>query len=509
MRNQHNPAEAPPHRPCAPLAFFARNGEHGNSIEATKTVNGVRPRPDTARRLNILILALAAGLCMPLGAHARTGDVIELERRVAELDRELEQARRELAAAKQEADAARQEAKQAQAELDARDAPEPDRFQIGPVTIGGAMRVNYVLGSYPGGGSGPSRGGNGGNFELDTFRINLGLDYEQVIGKVEYRWYNGYNFIHTGWLGYELEDESQIQVGVTRVPFGPGPYGISQSWFFDQHYYVGLADDMDLGVKYVTQWGNWDLDFAYFVSSEWNGNGTSEDSARYGYDAVKWRSALNENGDVVSAAVNGYEERNQLNVRAIYGFDDIAIPTDLGVSLQYGQLKGKAADNGHHWAASAHMVNQIGNFKIASQLTRYEIDIDSDNPLGTDTLIPMGAYDFAWPVATKAWVPAISVSYKYETPQIPWLDSVLPYLEYSSIVKDEGDFNDSQMWILGAAWAKGGWYIYSDLVYSNGNYFVGDDGDNYSNIFNGVGDFGVTGNDKWNYRFNINFGYYF
>ncbi len=82
-------------------------------------------------------------------------------------------------------------------------------------------------------------------------------------------------------------------------------------------------------------------------------------------------------------------------------------------------------------------------------------------------------------------------------------------MEYSSIVKDESDFNNSQMVTLGAAWASGGWYIYSDLVYSNGNYFVGDDGDNYSNIFDGVGDFGVTGNDKWNYRFNINFGYYF
>jgi len=30
----------------------------------------------------------------------------------------------------------------------------------------------------------------------------------------------------------------------------------SQSWFFDQHYYVGLADDMDLGLKYVTERGN-------------------------------------------------------------------------------------------------------------------------------------------------------------------------------------------------------------------------------------------------------------
>ena len=197
-----------------------------------------------------------------------------------------------MAVARQEKNAAQEQVAKAEAELDSRGEPEPAKFKVGPVTIGGAMRVNYVLGSYPGGGSGPSRGGNGGNFELDTFRINLSRNYEQVIGKLEYRWYNGYNFIHTGWLGYEFEDGSQIQAGVLRNPFGPGPYGVSQSWFFDQHYYVGLADDMDLGIKYVTQRGNWNLDFAYLYSSEWNGNGTSDDSARYGYDAVKWRSGL-------------------------------------------------------------------------------------------------------------------------------------------------------------------------------------------------------------------------
>ncbi len=456
------------------------------------------------------MIALTAGMIgLSPPARAKSADVAALKQRIAELNQELERAKTDLAVARQEKLAAQAKTAKAEAELDTRGEPEPAKIKVGPVTIGGAMRVNYVLGSYPNGGSGPSRGGNGGNFELDTFRINMSLDYEQVIGKVEYRWYNGYNFIHTGWLGYEFKDGSQIQAGVLRNPFGPGPYGVSQSWFFDQHYYVGLADDMDLGIKYVTHLGNWDLDFAYFYSSEWNGNGTSEDSARYGYDAVKWRSGLDQNGDVVSAPVNGYEERNQVNVRAIYGFDDVAVPTDLGVSLQYGQLKGQRADDGHHWAASAHMVNQLGNFKVASQITRYEIDIDDNNPWGTDTLIPMGAYDFAWPVATKAWIPAVSLSYKYETTQIPWLDYVLPYLEYSSIIKDESDFNDSQMWTLGAAWARGGWYIYSDLVYSNGNYFVGDKGDDYANIYNGVGDFGVDGNDEWNYRFNINLGYYF
>ena len=105
------------------------------------------------------------------------------------------------------------------------DKPAPAKIQLGPLTIGGAIRANYILGSYPGGGSGPSRGGNGGNFELDTFRINMALDDEQLVGELEYRWYNGYNFIHTGWLGYKLDDASQIQAGVSASRSVPVPTG--------------------------------------------------------------------------------------------------------------------------------------------------------------------------------------------------------------------------------------------------------------------------------------------
>ena len=165
-------------------------------------------------------------------------------------------------------------------------------------------------------------------------------------------------------------------------------------------------------------------------------------------------------------------------------------------------------DDGDHWALSVHMVNNIGALTVSSQITRYEIRIDGDNPWGTDELFPSGAYDFAWLSASRAWLPAVSVSYSIEVPSLAWLDYVLPYIEYSSIIKDSSTQNDSSMLIVGAAWAAGGWYIYSDLAWSDGNLFVGNDGDNYS-LADGVGDWGANGNDRWNYRFNLNLGYYF
>ncbi|RLQ22469.1 hypothetical protein DWB85_07565 [Seongchinamella sediminis] len=434
-------------------------------------------------------------------AIAANHNVEELEARVARLTAELAAANAALAEARNSAT----DAEQRLATLE----QQHSDITIGPLTVGGAVRVNYVHGDYTLNGDAPQRGGNGGNMELDTFRINMGLRHEQVIGKLEYRWYNGYNFLHTGWLGYEFDDGSQVQAGLTRVPFGPGPYGVSQSWFFDLHYYVGLADDMDVGVKYLFQRGNWDLALAYFNSSERNWNGASRDSARYSYDIVQWESAIEDDGTVTSAPGNGYDERNQLNLRAIYRWQSDAVPTELGLSLQAGELRGKRTDDGDHIAAAVHMKNSIGNLTLASQLSRYEIDIDADNRLGTDELVPMGAYDFAWPVATEAWLPAVSLSYRYNTDALPWLDYVLPYAEYSGILKDSDLLNDSEMITLGAAWASGGWYIYTDYVWSNGNLFIGNEGDDYTNIYNGVGDFGANGNDAWNYRLNINFGYYF
>ncbi|MEJ2575643.1 MAG: hypothetical protein P8106_02880 [Gammaproteobacteria bacterium] len=440
-------------------------------------VLGLRPMAGVA----VIAAVLASGAVYAESAA-------ELEQRVRQLEQELAAARAELE----------------QANETIADAGEPAPSDIefsgegfGTLKIGGAMRANYAIGDYVSNtDGGPSRAfDDGGNFELDTFRVNADYTNGPWVGKLEYRWYDGYNFLHTGWLGFNFEDDSQIQVGVNRVPFGPGPYGVSQSWFFDQHYYVGFADDMDLGVKYTKPFGDWTFDFAYYYSDEGSYAGNSKDSARYSYDVV------NESG-------TGYEERNQFNVRGRYTLPDVPIDTTLGFSAQYGQLKSKGPeDDGDNYAASVHMVNKWNNFTLASQLTYYEYDVDATPLTGSDDLVLMGAFDFAWPVAAEAWIPAVSLSYYKPTPGIAWLDYVIPYVEYSSIVKDVDAFNDSQMWVLGAAWGHGGWYIYTDFAYSNGNYFVGNEGDDYG--VSCVGDFGVNCNDDWNSRFNVNFGYYF
>ena len=433
-----------------------------------------------------IVASMAALPMQSVTAEEQT--VEQLQSRLKALQAELESTQAALAKAEQEkqlSNAKLEELSRAEPTL------EPDnKIRFGHLKVGGAIRANYAVGDYPETGGASRSFDDGGNFALDTFRINLDYENGPYLGKLEYRWYNGYNFLHTGWLGYQFDENRQIQVGVNRVPFGPGPYGVSQSWFFDQHYYLGLSDDMDLGVKYHQSTDNWDWDVAYYVSDEGSYTGSSHQSARYSYDVV------NESGD-------GYEERNQFNLRGIRHFQHGEIGTDLGFSLQYSQLKSRGSqDDGHHYALSGHMLNKWQAFTLATQLTYYRFDVDRNQPLGTSKLVQMGAYDFPSTTAAEAWLPAISLSYRYDTDQLPWLDYVMPYVEYSVLLKQERDFNDSALATVGAAWASGNWYIYTDLSASNGNEFIGGD--------DPFGDrLGANQNDDWQTRFNINFGYYF
>ncbi|WP_221031537.1 hypothetical protein [Actomonas aquatica] len=452
------------------------------------------------RLLPVLSGLCGAALCLPAAAQdaATTAEVEALKAEVARLQAELSQAQAALAAHETAAGSASVAATMApDPEPDPAPATKPLFPALEGLRIGGAVRVNYYGGDYTDNSPATAADAAGnGAVALDTFRVNVDYARGPWSAKAEYRMFRGYygndsyHFLHTGWIGYEFENADTLQVGVNRVPFGPGPYGISQSWFFDQHYYVGLADDMDLGVKYSGTRGDWDFDVAYYVSDEGSWSGSTRDSARYSYDVV------NESG-------SGYGERNQFNARAIRHFTAGEWSFDVGASAQWGQLHSYGPqDDGDHYAFSFHPTARWQNWTFAAQLTTYRLNVDAAQPLGTDTLVQFGAYDFPTTLAADAWLGSASLSYTLQTPTIAWLDYLVPYLEYSSINKREAGFNDSELLTYGVAWAHGGWYIYTEVARSNGNDFVGNLGG-----FNSR--FGANPNARWLTRYNLNFGYYY
>lgn len=378
-----------------------------------------------------------------------------------------------------------------------------------PIKIGGAMRINYAYGSYGSEEKPHPRGEKIGDADLEIFRLNADLDYQNIISRIEYRWYDAYSMIHTAWLGYNLGDMGTVKAGVVRVPFGPTAYGVSNSWFFDQHFYVGLADDMDVGIRWDTTFDKLNLGIGYFLMSEPQTIGNSLASSRYSYDVVRQNTKVDSTGAVnededknTEDYENGFDEQHQFNLRAIYSVENIA---DVGISLQYGMLKGTNVgedDSGSHYAVSAHMKNTVADFTLYSQFSYYAHEI-TDGPFwGTGDLIPMGAYDGPSLVASKGLIPSLSLRYGgIDTSAISWIDSVTPYAEWSTILKTVEDYNASTLVTFGASWTiLGTLYVYSDVALTDGNFFVGNQGSN---------NFGANEDNEWNWRLNFNFGYYF
>ena len=120
---------------------------------------------------NTVMTAVLLGLSQP--GHCQS--IEELEARVDTLKRALGQAEQELAEARDSG--ALPPTKAVTTDGAEESTPTTNGVRLGPITLGGAVRVNYVYGDYETQNGGPSRGGEGGNVELDTFRINATLDY--------------------------------------------------------------------------------------------------------------------------------------------------------------------------------------------------------------------------------------------------------------------------------------------------------------------------------------------
>ena len=102
--------------------------------------------------------------------------------------------------------------------------------------------------------------------------------------------------------------------------------------------------------------------------------------------------------------------------------------------------------------------------------------------------------------ASEAVIPALSLRYDgLDASGVGWLDDVTPYVEWNSIVKPADGFNDSTLVTMGAAWTLyGALYVYSELVFSDGSFFVGSNGD-----------FSANDNNAWEWLLNFNFSYEF
>jgi hypothetical protein len=374
--------------------------------------------------------------------------------------------------------------------------------------VGGAVRYNMILTSYE-----SEIDANSSQFTFDTWRINVLYDNPGGIGlNFEYRFYPtfGTHFIKQGWLDYQISDETEVQLGVTQVPFGNIQYN-SHNWWFSLPYYVGLEDDHDMGIKFTRRTDNFQWDFAYFFQAEPEGPSNGGDanfgvggSGRYSYDVVPGGNA-------------SLTERNQFNVRGAYQFDG----GEFGGSLQYGQLYNSALEefNGQ-FAAAVHADLNSGNFNIMPQFLYYSMDAvdNSGNDLSTAF---MGAYGIPYEVSSEAWIATLGISYSYDVDWGP-ITNLNFYNDFSYMQNAVGEgtttratgdqltlddnFQPTIQNITGFLVSAGPVFTYFDIAQGVNQPWLTD------SFGVGVGpgheDLGI-GDSEYNIRFNINVGFYF
>ncbi len=444
-------------------------------------------------RMGAMAVALWAFISLPADLAAQEGDTLHLLREIRALKEqvaELETLKRRIheLEARLSAQAAREEQP---AVAEAAEAPaESDSDYL---DVGGAVRFNYLYQDWN-----SANKERGGDFDLDTFRLNVDASYKDVLLSAEYRFYGdgaggeNYHMLHHGWFGYDFSDSVQAQLGVTQVPFGILPYA-SHNFFFSLPYYVGLEDDYDAGLKLVYDKAPWNVQLAFFKGSEYG----ATNSERYSYDVV--------HADYDGDGFNEYadEESNQLNVRLAYTFEHgDSGSTELGLSGQVGQLYNSISDaNGSRVAGALHLRSSFQRWNLMLEALRYQYN--QDNPPGLDDrFVVMGAYDFPYKVARAGNIYMIGLSYALPVNWGP-ISELTFYDDFSILKKDGKGYADSRQNVLGMAVSAGPLYTYIDFAMGKNHPWLG------PGWTDSLAQGDPAADDEWHTRFNINFGYYF
>ncbi len=342
------------------------------------------------------------------------------------------------------------------------------------IDLGGALRYNLVHRDFV-----DASDGKRGESGFDIFRLNVDGEINDIIVSAEYRHYSFMQTLRYGWLGYEFADESQVQVGISQVPFGLLPYASHNAWF-GVPFYTGLADHYDMGVKYVREDGPWSSQVAFYKNEPLN---DATDPGRFSVDVLRDGEQQN-------------EEANQFHARLAYTLGaGTGCETEVGSSAKVSELYNNVTDRrGEHWAGTVHLDSRCGRWNLQLQGVRYEYS--PANPVGVSSdVMRVGAFAGTYDIASEADILVANVAYNFESPA-SFIDQLTCYNDYSRLYKGIDASVDSQINTLGCAIGSGPLFTYVDYILARNMAFFGS------------GSMGAGGEDKWRGRFNVNIGYY-
>ncbi|GAB3030750.1 porin [Bowmanella dokdonensis] len=352
-----------------------------------------------------------------------------------------------------------------------------------PIRIGGAVRFQYSFEDYD-----ADNRDRTGDLDFDIFRVDFNGQIGDVILAAQYRWFQYMDAVQKAYVGYNLSEHWQAQLGIINLPFGNLPYN-SHNYFFSSNFYVGLEDNPEAGVNFRYRSQDWEWDLGFYKSDEQGGvdGYVSDRTARYAPDAVGVR--LPGEG-IYQAPTLAMARHNTFAVRGARNWQMAAQSSlQLGLSAQAGQLHDEKDDIGEQKTVGLHGRFKDGPWEWMGMISHYDYDL----PMANDGIV-VGSYGFFDTIPLSGTLYTANVAYDLPVVWGP-VSNLRFHDNFSLMTGKPGDGQDSFMNVLGMAVTAGGLYTYFDLVSARNHPFIGG---------SLAGQAGET-----NTRFNINFGYYF
>lgn len=339
---------------------------------------------------------------------------------------------------------------------------------------------------------------------FDTFRPYINYTSDTWVAAARYRFYGkAYPYQYTkkfgdisfpeyAWVGYNFDENRQVQVGLNQVPFGILPYA-SNSITETLGYTLGLEDLYEVGAKYNQKIGEWDVQAGYYLRPAFQGKGTSKGGVTY--------SNVPADADSYVTDGSNNQERNMFALRVTKTVDIGGWKTELGASALTSELQNRdTGDDGRRNAVGIHMMSSKGPWTTGLMAARQQMS--PRNP-GNSDFVTLGGYDSSYNVASRGNLLVADLNYDIGGKYLgDWVNSIKLYGNYSAFLKSGNGYGDSQRYIAGFSFMVGNHvFIATEWVFGKNDPYVG--GSSYTQSL------AAGGTDHWENQALSNIGFYF
>ena len=292
-------------------------------------------------------------------------------------------------------------------------------------------------------------------FGIDTLMLSAKYTSDSWIGAARYRFYGKdypYQYVHHfgeinfpeyAWIGYRFDSTQQIHVGLNQVPFGLQRL-YSDTFLETVAFTMGLEDVDEVGVKYIKDFGNWNLQTGYYARPAWEANGTSHGST---YSTVPTPA------DSYVAGGSRNVERNMFVARLAKNMHFGDWKSEVGASVLTSTLYNQDTHrDGRRNELALHYAGTKGPWGLRLQYTRHVMS--TKNPDGDNQAISVGGYDGTYNLATRGNLYQVNAKYAIPGTYLwGWIKDVELYSSYDYFQKSNPQFSNTQRWITGTAFS--------------------------------------------------------